>query len=198
MNLYDQWPNEVTVNGQSYRLDLSFDNVLYALKARRDEGMTMIDRCETFLRLVIKQDMPPETDWVDVHNAIIDLITTAKQRPTRYDINGDPIEPKGDGEPIKTDYDFDFDASYIYAAFRQAYGIDLIKEQGRLHWLSFAALFDALPDDTAFVRIRHIRSTKLSDIKDKKQKDAVRRQQHELALPDSDEDDEEGGDSYGS
>lgn len=198
MNLYDQWPNEVTVNGQSYRLDLSFDNVLYALKARGDEGMTMIDRCETFLRLVIKQDMPPETDWVDVHNAIIDLITTAKQKPTRYDINGDPIEPKGESRHFKADYDFDYDAAYIYAAFRQAYGIDLVKEQGRLHWLSFAALFDALPDDTAFVRIRHIRATKLSDIKDKKQKEAVRRQQHALALPDTDGEEEEEGDNYGS
>lgn len=197
MNLYDPWPNEVTVNQHTYRLDLSFDNVLYALKARGDEGMTMMDRCETFLQLVIKQDMPPVADWVDVHNAIIDLITTAKQRPMRYDINGDPIEPKGDGEHIKADYDFDFDASYIYAAFRQTYGIDLVKEQGQLHWLSFVALFDALPDDTAFVRIRHIRSTRLGDIKDKKQRDAVRRQQRALALPD-DENEEEGGDSYGS
>lgn len=197
MNLYDPLPTSVTVSGKTYQLDLSFDNVLYALKARNDEGMTLADRCETFLRLIIKKDMPPEEDWVDAHNAILALITTAKQKPVRYDINGDPIQPKGDDKDRESDYDFDYDAPYIYAAFRQAYGIDLVEQRGRLHWLTFAALFDALPEETAFVRIRRIRSTKLSEIKDKKQRAEVRQQQITLALPETDLDEEEG-DNYGS
>lgn len=197
MNLYDPLPSSVIVNGKTYQLDLSFDNVLYALKARNDEGMTLSDRCETFLRLIIKQDMPPEEDWVDAHNAILALITTVHQKPMRYDINGDPIKPKGEDEDGQPDYDFEFDAAYIYAAFRQAYGVDLVQEQGRLHWLTFAAMFDALPDETAFVRIRHIRSMKLSEIKDKKQRAEVRKQQRALALPETDLEKEEG-DNYGS
>lgn len=44
----------------------------------------------------------------------------------------------------KAVYDFEQDAAYIYAAFRQVYGIDL--QAGPLHWWAFRALLSSLPD----------------------------------------------------
>ena len=46
---------------------------------------------------------------------------------------------------------------FIYAAFRQAYGIDLFQEQGKLQWWEFVALLGALPSDTRLSNIIDIR-----------------------------------------
>ena len=54
--------------------------------------------------------------------------------------------------------DFSFDAEEIYSSFRQAYGIDLIQERGRLHWCAFLAMFHGLPEDSPVKQIMHIRS----------------------------------------
>lgn len=47
-------------------------------------------------------------------------------------------------------FDFRYDSGLVYAAFMQAYRIDLIKNN--IHWWQFKALFDALPDDTRLVK----------------------------------------------
>ena len=55
--------------------------------------------------------------------------------------------------------DFEQDAWAIYAAFVQAYGIDLHKT--RLHWWTFLDLLRALPEDTRFSQIIGIRGQPL-------------------------------------
>lgn len=52
--------------------------------------------------------------------------------------------------------DWDLDADLIYAAFMQAYGIDLIKAD--MHWHKFLALFSALPEETLMVKIMSYRA----------------------------------------
>ena len=59
----------------------------------------------------------------------------------------------GTGMPL---VDWDLDADLIYAAFMQAYGIDLIKAS--LHWHKFLALFSALPEETLMVKIMSYRA----------------------------------------
>ena len=53
--------------------------------------------------------------------------------------------------------DFELDDEYIFASFYQDYGIDLEKEQGRLHWKKFIALFQGLSDKTKIKEIMRIR-----------------------------------------
>ncbi len=53
--------------------------------------------------------------------------------------------------------DFKEDAGLIYAAFYQTYKIDLIEEQGKLHWLKFKALLNGLPEGTALSKVIEIR-----------------------------------------
>lgn len=57
--------------------------------------------------------------------------------------------------------DFGIDADYIYAAFLQAYGIDLV--DAGLHWHKFSALLNALPADTAMSQIMGFRGYSGSD-----------------------------------
>ena len=57
--------------------------------------------------------------------------------------------------------DFELDGEYIYASFFQDYGIDLIREQGRLHWKKFIALFQGLSDETKIKQVMRIRAMEL-------------------------------------
>ncbi len=57
-------------------------------------------------------------------------------------------------------FDYASDASYIVAAFQQAYGIDLTRE--KVHWWRFRALFLGLPEDTLMHKIMHWRTADLT------------------------------------
>ena len=61
------------------------------------------------------------------------------------------------GKQIRS-FDFELDAEYIYASFMQDYGIDLVKEQGRLPWKQFVALFQGLTSKTKIKEIMRIRA----------------------------------------
>lgn len=191
--LYEKLPDSVQLGDTEYRLNLAFDVVLLAFEALQDTDMTEDDRLETFLRLLMVDELPSPDLWVSLFDNVLDLLKLDNDSPTRYDVNGDPIEMKA--KAAKPDFEFDHDAQAIYASFWQAYGIDLFKEHGKLHWYSFQALLNGLPDDTVFSRIRTIRHTKLEDIKDKNQKREMRKLKRQVALPD--EPDEEGADEYG-
>lgn len=192
-HLDEKLVNEVTVNDIEYQLDLSFDNVLLAFRALKDKEMTITDRLETYLNLLVNDNLPPVTDWMVLYDAIQDVLTVEQTTAVKYDLNGDPI-PTSD-KSSEPDFDFDFDARYLFAAFMQAYKIDLIEEQGKLHWIKFVALLNALPEDTMFRQIRQIRSTDISKIKDKDYRKQIKQQQRTFALPNTNV---EEADDYGS
>lgn len=85
-------------------------------------------------------------------------LEVADQLDVFYNPPKDVPRGSGSGAPV---VDWEIDADLIYAAFRQAYGIDLLVAD--LHWHEFKALFDALPDDTLMVRVIQWRSYKGSD-----------------------------------
>lgn len=62
-------------------------------------------------------------------------------------------------------FDWDADAGRVYAAFWQAYGIDLQKEH--MHWWSFKTLFDALPSGSRLMEVIEIRAKKMPQGKDR-------------------------------
>lgn len=181
--LDEKFTDEIYIEDTVYQLDLNFDQVLTAFRALKDKEMTFYDRLQTYLELLIIGDIPEIEFWIPAYDAINQLVMTEQTTGVRYDLNGDPMpSPNSSKEP---DFDFEVDAKYIFAAFMQAYGIDLIEVQGKLHWTKFVALLNALPSDTVFRQIRQIRSTDLSKIKDKDQRELIRIQQNEFALPDT-------------
>src|SRR5690625_2961305 len=64
----------------------------------------------------------------------------------------------GEGAPKKKEYDFNIDASRIYASFLMDYNIDLFEQQGKLHWKKFMALLSGLSEKTPFVQVVNIRT----------------------------------------
>lgn len=180
-HLDEKLANEVKFKSKTYSLNLYFDNVLLAFRALKDKEMTIADRLETYLNLLVNDDLPSVTDWIALYDAIQDVLTVEQTTAVKYDLNGDPI-PTSD-KSSEPDFDFDFDARYLFAAFMQAYKIDLIEQQGKLHWIKFVALLNALPEDTMFRQIRQIRSIDLSKIKDKDYRKQIKQQQQAFALP---------------
>ena len=79
-------------------------------------------------------------------------------------------------------YDLAYDASCIYAAFRQAYQIDLM-EVSYLHWWAFLALLENLPDSTAMAQRMQLRAMDVSKVKDKKMQEHYKALQKQVALP---------------
>ena len=64
---------------------------------------------------------------------------------------GKPPEKHSGGGDEKAVFSYDFDDGYIYAAFKEQYGIDL--NDANLHWWKFRALFQSLRGDCMFVKI---------------------------------------------
>lgn len=79
-------------------------------------------------------------------------------------------------------FDYAFDAPYLYAAFRECYGIDLLRIPS-LHWWEFKWLFNGLPEECALVKRIGIRATDLNQIKLKEERARIRRQQRAIAIP---------------
>lgn len=78
-------------------------------------------------------------------------------------------------------FSYEHDADYIYAAFMQAYGLDLARNP--LHWWQFRALFRSLPEDTQLVKIIGYRTMKFPAKMPKEQRQHYEKLKRIYALP---------------
>lgn len=78
---------------------------------------------------------------------------------------------------------FSEDAARVYAAFMQVYNIDLSRVN--MHWWTFKALFDGMPEITHLHEVIKIRSWKPSKHDDNKYKSQMRRLKQRYALENS-------------
>ena len=79
-------------------------------------------------------------------------------------------------------WDLTVDAGCIYAAFLQAYGIDLVRAPF-LHWWAFLDLLENLPEHTLMAQKMQLRTMNLSEIKDAKLRERYKKLQRQAALP---------------
>lgn len=89
--------------------------------------------------------------------------------------------PKQAGNGARA-YDLTADAACIYAAFLQAYRIDLT-EVPFLHWWAFLALLENLPEETPMAQRMQLRTMDLTEIKDKEMRKHYAKRQKQVALP---------------
>lgn len=134
MTFYEPLPWSIEYKGKTYELTASYDNVL-KMYAQLDD-LLEYEKVDMMLYWLVKGDYPLD---IGLLQAICALLF-----------------PPHDSEKQKS-FDYIQDSDYIYAAFKQAYNIDLYAEQGKLHWLQFMALMSALPSDTRFSEIIQIR-----------------------------------------
>ncbi len=174
--LTDKLPDTLTIGGREYRICTDF-RVWIRFMQSAMTGHSDMERIALIFCTVF--DEFPE-DIGAALNAMMDFCTMSRHEETGGRENGARV------------YDFDADAELIYAAFLQQYGIDLCETD--MHWYKFKALFDNLCGETQFVRAVQYRSTDTSKIKDREQRQFVRKMKRLFKLPDNRTDEDRAAD----
>lgn len=155
MRLNDPLITSFEFGGKEYNIDLSFDVVLDVFDVLGDKTLREWEKTETALLLLLDEEIKGQ-EAINLWNFVYENFIEVKyEQPIEYDLKGNPLPPKP--QEKKRIIDIEKDAQYIYASFRQAYGMNLFKEQGNLHWHEFQALLHALPSDTSMQKIIQIR-----------------------------------------
>lgn len=159
--LTDKPIEQIQINGRKYDVDMSFDNILRLIDMLDDNELSDAIQIITGIQMLFgtQLDMPLAEQAEAFNEAYLSLIG-AEQKEVEYDILGNPMPTQADGDN-EVWYDFKQDAKYIYASFMQDYGIDLIEQQGKLHWYKFQALLAGLSEDTKFKKVLEIRQMEL-------------------------------------
>lgn len=167
--LIDRLPDEIEVEGIAYPIEtdyrawLRFSILMQSDKTGAEKTVGMLS--------MLKETLPPRFE--ETVSAIL-----------RFYAGGEDADTEGTAQAdarAARFYDFDYDSGLIYAAFYQQYGIDL--QRAKFHWWQFKALFNALSEDTQFMKVLGYRGMELSKIKDKTQREFYAKMKKQYALP---------------
>lgn len=151
----------IVFQDREYELDLTYDKVLNVKRMYTEKLLDDADILRGALELFgIPERAILRLSWPE-RSELLEQIFREK-------IAGRP-RPKVGQQKIL--FDFEEDGEYIYASFMQAYGIDLIDQQGRLPWSRFMALFQGLPGDTKIKEVMRIRDMDIPTPNGKNQKE---------------------------
>ena len=184
--------DRLVLDDKEYQLFLSFDRVLWCFDMWSKEYIPPHLKPKLGLAKLTNDESFKDVDTVDAMAAYQEVfekyirVVKASDEVDRYDIEGNvlPKKPKDDPDSDeKPLFSIKYDGEYIFSSFMQAYHIDLIEEQGKLHWQKFNALLAGLPDGTKFVEVMKIRAWKPQKGESNKEKQRMRKLQEEYALP---------------
>ena len=148
MNLLtDNLPEEI----DGIPIDTDYRNMIKLDQLILDENISSSDKFLLALNLLYQEPVP------DLQKAWDGLLWY-------YSMGNEP--EKLENRPAKKSksvFDFEQDATLIYAAFLEVYHIDL--QQTPLHWWTFMALLSALPDICPMGKIMQYRSMDTSKLK---------------------------------
>ncbi|MET3504939.1 bacteriophage Gp15 family protein [Halalkalibacter oceani] len=176
--------NTVKINGEEFTIDLAFDNVLRLFELIANDEIDDLTKIETGLEMLIGVNLEcdPEKKRDILMSLFEKCISKGSENSQAVDIKGNPM-PTESGKGNKEVYSLIEDAEYIYASFLQDYGIDLIEEQGKLHWYKFRALLVGLRADTKFKEVVNIRMMELPTGKGTgKQREQIKKAKKQYAL----------------
>lgn len=145
-------PVTVNISGMEYpinwdfRVGIQFNDLL---RSSIPEGRKFIDMLSLYYPNIPK-DVGKAVDQIKWFYRCGDVLEEAPAK-RRY-------QQRKSKDPA---YVFSQDAAYIYAAFREQYGIDLTQVES-LHWWKFMALFESLDEDTKMSRIMYYRQASTS------------------------------------
>ncbi|KRN61616.1 hypothetical protein IV70_GL000365 [Carnobacterium maltaromaticum DSM 20342] len=163
---------------------MSFDNVLRVIEMLDDEDIQPIRKVTMGLEMLLDKKLECDLQTqVDIFNEIIETkVYTSEKEKIALDRNGDPMPVVK--EENKQVYSIKYDAEYIFSSFKQAYDIDLIEEQGKLHWDKFRAYLIGLPTDTKFQQVMDIRQREMPKGKgSEKERKELKKLKELYALP---------------
>lgn len=160
MKLNERLPDSFEYNGKEYSINLSFDRVLDMREIQQEELIEVDSKIELMLEaLEVECEEEERTNVLEY--VLYNVIHKVDEEETiEYDLLGNPMKKSKTEQETEITLDFEQDASLIYSAFLQAYGINLYNEFGKLHWYEFMALIEGVPENTLLYQVRNIRAWK--------------------------------------
>jgi len=134
--------------GNVYRVNLAYDNVLRMYKMQSEKNLTDEDRMAIAFKMLVIES-PRKVSLQDMYEIIAIVHQEHLAIPVR--------ESKDKRKYLDIEKDF----IYLYSSFVMDYGIDLIKEKGKLGWFEFMSLLLGLSINTKMREIMKVRSTKI-------------------------------------
>lgn len=192
--------DNLVLDDVTFPLDLSFGNVLRLLEMLHDEAVPLAVQPHLALVMLISEDDQAKKEEFlsrlsleeafDIFKAISDehiVVQKVKSKAPVYDLAGNlMISAQEDDEEEEEEerlFSLKYDGDYIFSSFMQAYGIDLVDSQSRLHWQKFHALLNGLPSDTKFMEVIKIRSWEPGKDDSSDYISKMKQLQDEFALP---------------
>lgn len=175
----DAYPKELEVSGKLYRIRTDYRAVLKVMH-RVNEAE------EPFARLLavlwLYKEMP-------------DDLEAAVRTATDFIAGDQPKRDAGSAERKQT-FSYEKDAPFIASDFLRFYRIDLASCR-YLHWWKFQMLLEGLPDDSGTKTRIGYRSINTGKIKDREERERIRRIQRRISLEDVEADEYRIGELFG-
>lgn len=151
--LLDYSGKHMHYKGRRYRVDTSYDTVLLVQRLYGEETLDVADKVRQALKMLV------------ISTFKVWLLSDADKAELLEEITKQRIQlpPRQQVGPPKKLMDFEADSDYIYASFKQAYDMDLLKERGRLEWRRFCELLDGLPENTKLKEVMRIRAMEVPE-----------------------------------
>ncbi|MGC4019212.1 MAG: Gp15 family bacteriophage protein [Muricomes sp.] len=167
--------DRISMDGYEYAVCASFDKILRVFDLLDDEDIPDDIKADTAINILVLGDISVLSISMksQLLEQILNYYSGSNEAEQEVDIQGNPL-PKRE---IKETYRINHDGDLIYAAFMQAYGMDLFEQQGKLHFKKFSALLKGLPDNTQFSTVCGIRAYKKPNKNDTYEKRMLKMQE---------------------
>ena len=183
LSLTDTPLSAIKFDGETYQINLAFDNVIKYLELVEDDSENK--ELEALKLFFGDQEIPLDPDFIESSFKLIN------ETITKSAYQGDSSKDWSMNIAPQHIYSYEQDADAIYSSFMMQYHIDLLKERGKMHWCVFRALFDGLSEDTPIQRIIELRQKNLTDVPDEQRGKVMQLQQYyalNLKKPKTEED----------
>lgn len=183
LSLTDTPLSAIKFDGETYQINLAFDNVIKYLELVEDDSENK--ELEALKLFFGDQEIPLDPDFIESSFKLIN------ETITKSAYQGNSSKDWSMNIAPQHIYSYEQDADAIYSSFMMQYHIDLLKERGKMHWCVFRALFDGLGEDTPIQRIIELRQKNLTDVPDEQRGKVMQLQQYyalKLKKPTTEED----------
>lgn len=149
--LTNELPESVYIDALKYPFNADYKRFIKFEIMMDDNDLSEMEKLQTVLKLFYGDQMMFIENYQEAIEQVFYMYACGE------DIKNTK-ENKGNKTPV---YSFVYDDKYIYAAFIQAYNINLLRTN--MHWWAFKALLDSLPEDTFFRKIVSYRAIKIDN-----------------------------------
>ena len=191
--LYEPFPDYVVVNDKRVQIVTDFREYIKLIDLLKDDEVDTIEKAELIMSWFLDE---PDGEFSECLQALSDFVTNYRGQEARNDQEEENSQ-EDEGQHNAPVISYSQDAPYIISGFLECYGIDLT-EVPYMHWWKFQMLIDGMNEDCELKKRMSYRSIDLSKIKDKEERERIRKIQKQIAIVDRVVTSEEIGDAFGN